>query len=355
MNKLTKIGCSALCGSLAAISAANAGDLTVTGGVDMSWISKGSSTTGNPIGMGSNLTFKGSGELDNGWTFDLTVANANASAFSAAKVDIGMGGLGNLMINQGDGNGLGGYDDMMPTAWEEPWGAGLNPGVKLVGGVGTSMNLQYTSPTWGGSKFILAYAPEVGASDTADNTASGAANVDLESGYDAIIHVNPSLGTEILSGLNLYVGASYKEKTEKNITYTQDQGDVTGQITYDIGPISLGWGWSGLVTGYENSGPSSSTNPAYYKSHMYGIAFNINDDLSISYGYHDSRMEDLSNDAGSKHLEGNRYVEVSSLQAAYSMGGASVRLATIDADNVGFSNAASADQEATVLSVALAF
>ena len=36
MNKLTKIGASALCGSLAAVSAASAGDMTVTGGVDMS-------------------------------------------------------------------------------------------------------------------------------------------------------------------------------------------------------------------------------------------------------------------------------------------------------------------------------
>ena len=39
MNKLTKVGFSALCGSLATISSANAGDMTVTGGVDMSWIS----------------------------------------------------------------------------------------------------------------------------------------------------------------------------------------------------------------------------------------------------------------------------------------------------------------------------
>jgi len=350
MNKLTKIGCSALCGSLAAMSAANAGDLTVTGGVDMSWISKSDAVTGNPIGMGSNLTFKGSGELDNGWTFDLTVANTNASAFSAADVSITMGGAGSLQVNQGNGNGLGAYDDKMPTAWEEPWGAGLNPGVKLVGGVGTSMNLQYTTPTWGGSKFIIAYAPEVGASDTADVATSGAANVDLESGYDAIVHINPSLGTEILSGLNLYVGASLKEKTKKNVTITQDQADVTGQITYDIGPLSLGYGWSGLVTGYE-----SSTLAGYYKSHMYGIAFNVNDDLSLSYGYHDSRMEDLSNTAGSTHEEGNRYVEVSSIQAAYSMGGASIRLARTEADNIGFSSAASADQEATVVSVSLAF
>jgi hypothetical protein len=54
MNKLTKVGCSALCGSLAAISAANAGELTVTGGADMTWISNGSATTGNPLGIGSN-------------------------------------------------------------------------------------------------------------------------------------------------------------------------------------------------------------------------------------------------------------------------------------------------------------
>jgi len=350
MNKLTKIGCSALCGSLAAISAANAGDMTITGGVDMSWITKDSATTGNPIGMGSNLTFKGSGELDNGWTFDLTVANLDASAFSAADVSITMGSMGSLQINQGNGNGLGSYDDKMPTAWEEPWGAGLNPGVKLVGGVGTSMNLQYTSPTWGGSKFVFAYAPEVGAADTADVATSGPANVNLESGYDAIFHINPSLGTEILSGLNLYVGGSYKENAQKNINLTQDQADVTGQVTYDIGPLSLGYGWSGLVTGYENS-----TNPSYYKSHMYGVAFNINDDLSVSYGYHDSRMEGMDSPKSTRGAEDGRYVEVSSLQAAYSMGGASIRLATVDADNVGFSTAASADQEATVLSVSLAF
>jgi len=35
MNKLTKLGVSALCGSLAAMSSASAGDLTVTGGIDV--------------------------------------------------------------------------------------------------------------------------------------------------------------------------------------------------------------------------------------------------------------------------------------------------------------------------------
>ena len=112
MNKLTKVGCSALCGSLAAISAANAGDLTVTGGADLTWVSLTKDVTGNPIGMGSNFSMKGSGELDNGWTFDLTIAHTNGGAYSSAVIDLGMGGLGKLNFNSGDsGNGLQAIDD----------------------------------------------------------------------------------------------------------------------------------------------------------------------------------------------------------------------------------------------------
>ena len=53
MNKLSKLGVSALCGSLAAISAANAGDLTATGGAHVTWLSAEGTNTGNPIGMAS--------------------------------------------------------------------------------------------------------------------------------------------------------------------------------------------------------------------------------------------------------------------------------------------------------------
>ena len=97
MNKLTKVGCSALCGSLAAIVSANAGALSVTGGADMTFSSHGGSVTGQPIGIGSNYSLKGSGELDNGWTYDLTIANTNGGAFSSARmgnVQHGLRGLG---------------------------------------------------------------------------------------------------------------------------------------------------------------------------------------------------------------------------------------------------------------------
>ena len=81
MNKLNKIGISALCGSLAAILAANAGELTVTGGADVTWTSLSGQVTGNPLGIGSNFGFSGSGELDNGWTVDLSIAHTNVGAY----------------------------------------------------------------------------------------------------------------------------------------------------------------------------------------------------------------------------------------------------------------------------------
>jgi outer membrane protein OmpU len=352
MNKLTKVGLSALCGSLATISSANAGDLTVTGGVDMTWASMHESQTGNPIGIGSNLTFKGSGELDNGWTFDMTVANTNASVYSAAVVDIGMGGLGNLMINQGDGNGLGAYDDKMPTAWEESWGNGLGTGVRTVGGVGSSMNIQYSTPKVLGISIVAAYAPSVGVSDTADKGYDGTSKA-LGKGIDAIININPSLGTEILSGLNLYVGGSHQEAQATNATYDRDVANGVAGITYDIGPISLGYAVAGELTGYEQGAGQSNTAQEAYKSSMYGVAFNVNDNLSISHSMYDTRKEGYKQSAAP--VEGERFVEVVSTQIAYTMGGASIRLAEATADNMKYQTGAAYDRDATTISVSLAF
>jgi len=351
MNKLTKVSCSALCGSLAAVSAAHAGDMTVTGGVDMSWISKSQDTTGNPIGMGSNLTFKGSGELDNGWTFGVTVAHLNSNAYSSAAVNIDMLGLGKLNINQGDsGNGIDAYDDKVPSAWEETWGTGLTTGIKLVSGIGTSMNLQYTLPTVLGTTIAVAYAPAVGVADTADKT-SGVSENEKGKGYDATVNINPSLGTEILSGLNLFVGGHYVEHTTGSSTIQENLYEGTAGITYDLGPVSIGWQQSGHITGLEKS----TTAVSHYRGHMYGVSFNINDDLSVSWGHAESRKAGFVNmdSHASAGDENARRVEANSVQLAYTMGGASIRVAETSVKNQGFSSGT--DRDATVVSVSLAF
>jgi len=348
MNKLTKVGLSALCGSLAAVSSANAGEMTVTGGVDMSWLSLGGgvATTGNPIGIGSNLTFKGSGELDNGWTFDLTVAMLNQDAYSNTNVTLTMGGLGSLDFNQGNSaNGIDAMDDKMPTAWEEPWGMGLGTGVQLVSGIGTQSNVQYTSPTILGITLVGAVAPDMGAGNTDDKgTATGGASTGA--GYDATININPSFGTEILSGLDLFVGAHYTDahNETKNLN---NRYEGVGGITFDIGPLSLGYATSGISTGSQ-----VGTDADYYKNHMYGIAFNVNDDLSISYGNHSSRRGLVSGDLPS---EGAIDMDMTSYQVAYTMGGATFRFAESEVDNGSYQDTVAYDKEARVMSVSLAF
>jgi len=352
MNKLTKVGLSALCGSLAAVSAANAGDMTVTGGVDMSWMSKGGndSTTGNPIGMGSNLTFKGSGELDNGWTFDLTVAMLNQDAYSNTNVTVTMGGLGKIDFNSGNSaNGIDAMDDKMPTAWEEPWGGGLGTGVQLVKGIGTNSNVQYTTPTIAGITIVGAMAPDMGSVDVVDK-GNAVSDDSTGAGYDATVNINPSFGLEALSGLNLFVGAHYtdahNETAKQNNRY-----EGVGGITLDIGPISLGYATSGISTGNQ----ATPTDVDWYKNHMYGVAFNINDDLSVSYGNHTSQQGFVNPSSESGNDTESVHMDIDSYQIAYTMGGASIRYAKHEVSNGSYQNGSQYDAEAKVLSVSLAF
>jgi hypothetical protein len=313
----------------------------------MSWISKDNDTTGNPIGIGSNLTFKGSGELDNGWKFDLSIAHKNGDTYSSSNVNIEMGGLGQLNIDQGDsGNGISAFDDKMPTAWEEAWGNGLSTGVKTVVGAGSAMNVMYTTPTILGTTITATKAWDMGSTDTADK-ASTVTQSSYDKAYDLTVNINPSFGTEVLSGLNIYAGGHTKD-AGNNSQHIEDYYEGIAGITFDIGPVSLGAARSGHIMGKG----TSTTDVSHYTGAMWGVAFNINDDLSVSYGFHNSRKAGYAQ-GDTQGLEANRRIEVESYQIAYSMGGASIRLADTRGDNLYFSSAA--DKDVTVLSVALAF
>jgi len=349
MNKLTKVGCSALCGSLAAISAANAGDLSVTGGADITYLSHGTTVNGNPIGMASAVTFTGSGELDNGWTFDFVTAEGDGHVWSAARVAITMGGLGTFEFDGGNsGNGIAAYDNVLPTAWEEAHGAGVSGGVKTVMGVGNSANVQWSLPKVLGTEIAVAYTHAAGKTDINDKTTSGTTGTGLGRGYDATIKINPSLGTEILSGLNLYVGGSVIEQYD-NGTVVEDKYEGVGAVVYALGPVEVGAMWSGLYDGAEYTAGSGYHS---YKNHGFGVAFNVNDDFSVSYGEYQSRKAGYNN-SSTQGGEETRVVEVTSWQAAYTMGGASFRVADVTVDNALWSS--SADSSATIVSMGLAF
>ena len=79
--------------------------------------------------------------------------------------------LVNLNFNQGNsGNGIVIYDNVLPTAWEEPHGAGVSGGVKTVAGIGTSDNIAYRFPKFLGTEIQVAYAFDPGSTDTADKS-----------------------------------------------------------------------------------------------------------------------------------------------------------------------------------------
>jgi len=356
MNKLTKVGCSALCGSLAAIAGANAGDLTATGSAQTTWVSKGGDVTGNPLGFNSGFSLIGNGELDNGWTYKLTLAHKDGGVWSSGSVNMDMGGLGALRLDQGtSGNGVAAYDDKMPTAWEESWGAGLSTGIRgLVVGAGASMNVMYSTPTVLGTKITLTYAPQHGVTDTAEkNTASN--STQAGSAYDATININPSFGTEVLSGLNLFGGATTVEYHAGGPI--ADTYQAVGGFTYALGPVSIGGQVSGEYTGYDDSSNNSSDvgKNNLYKANAFGIAFNVNDNLSVSYGEWESRKSGYTDRTYAQIDESLRTITVKSTQISYSMGGATINLADITADNTYFGTAVGDDKKATVISLGLAF
>jgi len=175
MNKLTKVGLSALCGSLAGISAANSGTLDISGSATATWLNNEGTNTGNPIGMNSGITFKGSGELDGGTTFTLTLTQADRSAYSAGSIVMTTPSFGEISIAQANGgNGIDAVDDAMPTAWEETDGAGLTIGQDKISGVGASMNVQYKTPKFWGTTIAVAYSPNNDGTLVNDKASSGA-------------------------------------------------------------------------------------------------------------------------------------------------------------------------------------
>jgi hypothetical protein len=338
MNKLTKIGVSALCGSLASVSAAHAGDLTVSGGVDLSWISLPKTSVGSPLGMGSNISFAGSGELDNGWAVAFALDNTNAQGFSNARVVVGVPGLGDIRYDMGlSGTGIDRMDDNTPTAWEEAYGAGLGSGINTVAGASGGAGIEITPSALMPSGIVTRfhYAPNAGLGAGADKT-SGTGESSLKSGYDITVEAS---GDATPDGLTLYGGYSSIDQFQNNTAINSDVTEWTAGIKYAVGGFTLGYQYSD-----EDNG--RATTKSGYINEGYGIVFAINDDLSISYNNYQSEQQGT---------QAQTTAEASSVQIAYSAGGLSIRLADQTVDNKVYATGAANQRDATTLSVALAF
>jgi outer membrane protein OmpU len=233
MNKLTKIGVSALCGSLAAVSSANAGSLAVTGGATATYTSLQGEVTGNPLGMASAMTFTGNGELDNGSTFTLSIAHTNKAAYTGSAISLTTPSLGTFKYDEGGGTGLDRIDDMMPTAWEEVDGTGLGMGLRTVAGAGGSSDIEWTVGMGlpEGMNLHASFSPRPDGSKNANKGVSGPSATVVGNGWDVVVTHNG-----LYEGLNIFAGMS----TIDQASGLGDNDQRAYGATFAIGGATLG-------------------------------------------------------------------------------------------------------------------
>ena len=327
MNKLTKIGVSALCGSLASVAAANAGALDVTGSASATYTSLSDQVVGNPLGMATSMTFTGNGELDNGSTFSVSIAHNNKAAYSSSSIALTTPSIGTFTYDEGGGTGIDRIDDMMPTAWEETTGTGLSTGLRTVSGAGGNTDLEWTVGMGlpEGMSAYISFAPRPDGSKNAKKGVGGASTIKGD-GWDAVAIYSP----EMVPGLKVFAGWS---SIEQNATLGDKDSDAYG-ATYAIG---------GATVGYQHSKEDNvGAAGAYYENDAYAISYSVNDDLAISYGTHES-----------KGSTPGRTVSAESFQISYSIGGASLVLAESKVDNQNYQTAS--NREGRTVALTLAF
>lgn len=309
MNKLTKIGVSALCGSLASVAAANAGSMDVTGSASASYTSLSDTVVGNPLGMTTALTFTGNGELDNGSTFKVTIANTNKNVYSSSAIALTTPSLGTFTYDEGGGTGIDRIDDMMPTAWEETDGTGLATGARTVSGAGAHSDIEWNVGMGlpDGMNVYASFAPRPDGSKNAKKGTGGDTPTATGNGWDIVL-----THSGLLDGLNIFAGIS---TVEQNATIGDLDSEAYG-FTYAIGGATIGYQQSSI----DNSGAAGT----YYDTDAYAVSYSVNDDLTISYGITESNTNTASTSD----------VEAQSFQISYSVGGASVVFAESAVDNV---------------------
>ena len=340
MNKLKKIGLSALAGSLAAVSA-NAGELSVSGSANLTFTNESYDTatatsTGNPFGTDSNLVFSGSGDV-NGMTASFYAAiQAGGGSYASNQFSLDMGDMGTITFDQGvGGNGADAIDNVLPTAWEEAddglAGAG-NMGLTAFSG---STNVFNYSNTVAGFGIKAAYDTSINDTRTtegATTAVAGTAAAPTGSNYSVALTNNT-----LVDGLDVGVGYG-KTDIKDGGTTTTDQVSMTGYVKYTFGPAVIGYQQG------ESTGGAAGADAI--QSNGYGIAFNVNENLSLSYQTYE--IDHLKTSGAV-----DRNTDFDAIGAAYTMGAAKVTLNS--SEQSGNSTSATYNEERTEIALSLNF
>jgi len=323
MNNFKKIGLSALAGSLVAVSA-HAAEITMSGGASVA-ITSGDETGKSTYYQNDSITFTVSGETEGGLSITTSLeldGDASGGAggdFDSQSLTIGHDTFGTVIFSaHGGSTVMGGFDDMMPTAYEETFA--LTTGNLVIDGAGTGNDLwRYNSPELlPGLTAHVAYSSQ-------NTTANTNAYTDFGIKYVP----------DMIEGLTLgYATGEVDESTAETVANSVTGIDESTMfVTYATGPITVG---------YQQSEADGATATQDDDSTSFGISYAVTDDLSVSYGEHSL---DLGSSTSDQESEG--------ISASYTMGGTSIKAAFNETNNV--AGAAATDRESYEIALVFAF
>jgi len=319
MNKFKKIGLTALAASLVSVSA-QAGAISVSGGASLSaeGFSGEELNAGSAFSMGNQLTFSGSGELDNGLTvavsFVMDQGDAAPAPFDSHSLKISSDALGTLTFN-GEG-GTTTANNMDSTAAGDIWD-------KFDGLANADGQTGLTS-TAGDNSFFYS-SPELmdGLTLQANYMPQGSAN--RESGTGLGVTYTGVEGLTLAYAKSDIVGAT-----------TAASGDETAyEASYAIGSFTLS---------YSNMEGDIDTASSDLEVDSMAVSYTVSDELSVTYGVETHQISGATADA-----------EYASLSGSYTSGGMTVSAGYHHAENASFTTASNEDYEKWTLGLSFAF
>ena len=326
MNNLKKVGLTALAASLVSVSA-NAGEMSVAGSakLNVEGFSGEVLNAGKSYTMGNQLTFSGSGELDNGLTVSLSFVQDNGeSTFDSHSLTISSDTMGTLKFN-GEG-GTTAANNIDGTAAGDIWDKfdGLtNASAQASNSMATGDSVtatagdnafMYTSPElMEGLTLVGSYAPQASGAETrASGTGIGINYTGIEGLTIKYAQADVVNSTKALSGESTVMFASY----------------AYGPVTVKLSEME-----SDLDTANKDYEISSAA-----------ISYTVSDELSITYGIEEAAQEGSSADA-----------EYETLSLSYVTGGMTISAGMHEADNANFGTASNQDFEKWTLGASFAF
>ena len=368
-----------LSGSL--ILSANAGELTVTGNAQATYtITSSDSPTAvvekKPgIGLSNEIAFNATGEFMNGYTWkyqmELDPDQRNGAAINDdSRLELGTpyGALG-IYNSEGD---LNTHLKSSVAAYAPGHDIGTSGGYEGGTGINSYSNLQYHTPAG-----LLPYDISAKAAYSTGQGYGGDAN---DAGKANAANGIESFQVTAAPYAGLKVGASYLEKKGSGSATVQNYETGGGFATYAMGNFSLGYGKHFVAPNKDGSSSgtcakttavkSSSTSVSsttglpvtttsycngtkYFENDAYSVAFAVNDQLSISYDVMTSTANVSNQSSTNAIVRTDRDLEVTSIQAAYNVGGAVVAVGQKSVDGVNY--AQDKDVKETVFSLKMAF